>query len=95
MVLAVVQLTDPITHIGGSFDASGDDFLPNFVTQYLLTQIRHDRSIENRPITEDRAISARSRSVAEQGWPVAGSARATVQRQGDPFRLRSHSGDLD
>ena len=73
MVLAVVQLTDSITHIGGSFDASGDDFFANFVTQYLLAQVRHNRSLEDRPITDDRAISPRSRSVAEKRRPVARS----------------------
>ena len=71
MVLAVVQRTDPITHSGRSFDPSSDDLITNFVTEYLLAQVRHDRLLENRTITDDRAISAQDGSVAEKRGAVA------------------------
>jgi hypothetical protein len=74
MVLVVVELADPIADTNGTLDSSGDDFLANFVAQDLLAQVGHDRSIENRPITDDWTISAQPRSFANTGrFGVAGS----------------------
>ena len=73
VVFAVIQLTYLITDTNRPFDAAGNDFLTNFVSQHLLAQVGHDRSIQNWSLTYDRSISAQSQSITRRPTLTGGS----------------------
>jgi hypothetical protein len=62
MILSVVQLANPISHVHSPLDPSSDDLFADFISQNFLAQGRHDRLIDDRPM-ERQSISA--------DWPIS------------------------
>jgi hypothetical protein len=69
VIFAVIEIFDPIADSSCAFDASRDNLLAHFITQNLLPQIRHNRSVQNWPITDDWTASRNW--TASQNWCAA------------------------
>ena len=66
VVLPIVQLVDSITHLRRTRDAASNDLPTHLLSQNLFSEVRHDRFVDNRSITENGAI-AQNRPVTQYG----------------------------